>query len=101
MNENVETFLEGFKSYKVMYDELKKIIDKHNDSMGYYQNKTPYTIDFHNYISSGLDIVISFSTGSLPYDIIKDINDYMGINFSHISSKSGHSMTIHYFLSKR
>lgn len=98
MNDDVKIFINGLRSYKIIYDDIKKIIE--NEHIGYFNDKSSYKIDFKNYISSHADIVITFEANSIPFSVIHNINKYMGVECSYISCSVGHNMNLHYTFSK-
>lgn len=92
MNKSVEKFIDGLKEYDKIYNDIEEIIKAHE--IKYFNDESSYEIKLYNFSN----IAISFTTHVIPFEVIKKINDYIGVDCSRISVSAGHDISLHYSL---
>lgn len=89
-----EEFFSSLVSFRRVKKELLDIVKSYDKDIDYYNNSVP-DINFYEYTDS-IDITISFNTGSIPFGVIREVNEFMGFDCSKISSSVGHAIILHY-----
>lgn len=85
---NVKEFMLNYQKWGRIESDLTNIVMEYDDKITFYNPISIHPEVYDNKINLGLD------TGSIPFELILKLNDYMGCDCSMITVTVGHHINL-------